>query len=198
MSQETVAKAKTDIVNAGVSLSGNNGAFGITNLAAHRLGVGVVDKPNGNNAQVGGRFFSVDVIMARDGRAWDVLIDGGGTNVPVYNPIDPIDPSRYRDPVVDYPIKFDGPIVVDPGNGDILSRLDKVESRLKELSQLVSRTLDEAENLGDKVTSVHARFDQIGFQLEELNKFVHEEFNEVARKQNRSYRSIFGNITPVG
>lgn len=94
MSQAVVEQAKKDLLAAGVDLSGPCGAFAITNLTATRLKLGVVDKPAGNNCR--GR--ATDVVMAKDGKAWDMLIDGGGKNDPAWNPIDPLEPSRYRDP----------------------------------------------------------------------------------------------------
>lgn len=101
MSREIVAQANADLVAAGKDLSGDNGAFLITMEAAFRLGLGVVDKPNGHHAEYpmgSGHFFSVDGIMDRAGNFFDVLINGGagGTNEPTWQPNGTVDVSRYR------------------------------------------------------------------------------------------------------
>lgn len=94
MSKAVVEQAKKDLQAAGVDLSGPCGAFAITNLTASRLKLGTVYKPAGNNC----RERSVDGVMDKTGRFWDVLIDAGGANDPAFNPGDPIESSRYRDP----------------------------------------------------------------------------------------------------
>jgi hypothetical protein len=61
------------------------------------LGVGLVRKTAGTFVPfpppVDG--VSQDVVMAADGRAWDILIDGDGEARPSFNAIDPIDVSRF-------------------------------------------------------------------------------------------------------
>src|SRR3972149_2272455 len=111
MSTEIVARAKADILAAGIPIDGIEGAFKITNLAATRLGFGVLDKPTGSHAEVGGQSYAFDIVVARDGRAWDVVVDGGASNTPAWNSIAPVDPSRYRDPVPGYPL---GTVVTPP------------------------------------------------------------------------------------
>ena len=41
---------------------------------------------------------SQDALMARDGRAWDILQDGEGQANPAFHAIEPIDISRYVEP----------------------------------------------------------------------------------------------------
>lgn len=80
------------------------GAFEITKTTAWLLKdngeeIGLVDKPSGNNCSG----YSIDVLMDKFGEAADILADSGGENDPVWNPIAPIDISRWRPPI-------------DPGN----------------------------------------------------------------------------------
>ncbi len=95
MSAVVVAQAKAELEAAGADLSGPCGAFKITNLTAQKLRLGILDKPAGNNCQG----YATDIVMERSGQAWDCLIDGGGANTPAWNQIDPVDASRYRDPI---------------------------------------------------------------------------------------------------
>jgi hypothetical protein len=69
------------------------------------LGLGLVRKITGNFVPfpppVNG--VSQDVVMAADGRAWDILVDGDGEARASFNAIDPIDVSRFVPPSVAAP-----------------------------------------------------------------------------------------------
>lgn len=97
--QDSVVRAvKARLEATGVPLDGPCGAFEITKRVAWQLratGAGTLDKPSGNNC--GGR--SVDIIAYPDGRLVDILSDAGGSNGPVWNPIEPVDASRWRAPM---------------------------------------------------------------------------------------------------
>ena len=67
---------------------------------ARELGLGLVQKTTGTfiayPPPVNG--VSQDVVMARDGRAWDILVDGDGAAKAAFSPIGPIDVSRFVAP----------------------------------------------------------------------------------------------------
>lgn len=66
------------------------------NAAAIDLGLGLVQKTSGTfipHPTAGG--VSQDVLMSRDGAAWDILIDAEGAATPAWNSVAPIEPSRY-------------------------------------------------------------------------------------------------------
>lgn len=142
MSVEIVAQAKADLLAAGKDLSGDNGSFLITMEAAFRLGLGVVDKPNGHHAEypVGsGQFFSVDGIMDRAGNFFDVLINGGagGTNVPTWQPNGTVEALRYR-PAVS--ILGAPPVVVPPVDPGIpVPSLSLLLTRIDDLEDLIGQ-----------------------------------------------------------
>lgn len=100
MSVAVVAEAKRELEAVGVDLSGPCGAFAITNRSAMKLGLGVLDKPSGSNCSG----YATDIVMARNGRIWDCLIDSGGANIPAWNEGEPVEASRYRDPVGTTPL----------------------------------------------------------------------------------------------
>ncbi len=79
--QEIVSAIKNDLVARQVNLTGPCGAFEITKRVAWALraqGVGLLDKPGGNNCQG----YSVDYLVFPDGSGRDILGDGGGENIP--------------------------------------------------------------------------------------------------------------------
>lgn len=142
MSVDIVRSVKNSLVDSGFVLSGPDGAFEITKRVAFLLGLGVLSKPTGNNA--GG--FAVDIVMARDGRIWDILIDSGGANEPSWNEQPAVDPSRYRDsPWVDPTTKGTLPAappatpppapnyIVDPRMDIIIQRLTDLQMQLNEV-----------------------------------------------------------------
>lgn len=99
MSKQIVTQAKADLMAAGIDLFGNNGAVKIVSEAASRIpGMGLVDKPQGNHADLDGGSYSVDGMMTQAGVFYDCLIDGGGANTPTFDQGDPIDPGRWRQP----------------------------------------------------------------------------------------------------
>jgi hypothetical protein len=93
MSQQIVARIRSTY---NTPLGAQHGAFLVE--VATALGKGLVDKPTGSHIQLSsGQFVSQDVVMDRSGAAWDILSDAEGAASPTFNPIDPIDPSRYVD-----------------------------------------------------------------------------------------------------
>jgi hypothetical protein len=93
MSQQVVASIRSKY---STPLGAQHGAFLVE--VATALKKGLVDKPNGSHIQLSsGQFVSQDVVMDRSGAAWDILSDAEGAASPTFNPIDPIDPSRYVD-----------------------------------------------------------------------------------------------------
>lgn len=99
---ELVASIKADLVARGVNLAGSCGALEITKRVAWALrsqGVGLLDKPNGNNCQG----YSVDYLVFPDMSGRDILGDGGGDNVPEWD-AEPNEPpgtfaGRWRAPI---------------------------------------------------------------------------------------------------
>lgn len=110
---EVVAAVKNDLVARGVNLAGPCGAFEITKRVAWVLraqGVGLLDKPGGNNCQG----YSVDYLVFPDFSGRDILGDGGGENAPQWSG-EPNEPAgafagRWRAP-------FDPGDVVGPAPG---------------------------------------------------------------------------------
>lgn len=108
MSKAVVEQAKADLIAAygEAALQGDNGGFLIVMEAAYRLGLGVVDKPNGAHAEypVGsGHFYSKDGVMTRNGDFFDVLVDAGDANGPAWQPNGTVEPLRYRPAVSTLP-----------------------------------------------------------------------------------------------
>lgn len=146
-----VAQAKADLIAAHQDLTGPCGAFLITNLAAFRLaseGYGILEKSGGNNCHG----YSVDVVVLRDGRIWDVLANSGGDedgqgqpipntgNVPVWQPGTAVDGNRWRaplDPSIDPPPAPEPDPTPEPGVDlvPLLQRLDSLESHVGNLQQ---------------------------------------------------------------
>lgn len=81
---EVVQAVKNDLVSRHINLSGPCGAFEITKRVAWILraqGVGLLDKPGGNNCQG----YSVDYVVFPDMSGRDILGDGGGENIPQWS-----------------------------------------------------------------------------------------------------------------
>ncbi len=110
---DLVTSVKAQLVAQGVNLAGPCGAFEITKRVAWALraqGVGLLDKPAGNNCQG----YSVDYVVFPDGSGRDILGDGGGDNVPEWD-AEPNEPpgsftGRWRAPFD----PADGPITGTP------------------------------------------------------------------------------------
>lgn len=63
---------------------------------ARALRLGLVIKNQGTRITLpDGTTVSQDVVMNAAGTAWDILADGEGAATPVFNAIEPIDPTRY-------------------------------------------------------------------------------------------------------
>ncbi len=112
-----VISAKTDLVAAGVDISGECGAFKITKAAAWLLrssGAGLLSKPTGNNCEG----YAVDIIAFPDGYIYDVIGDSGIGNIPGWSPVgcgtDGTCADRYR-PAVDPGTTTSGGGGNDPG-----------------------------------------------------------------------------------
>jgi hypothetical protein len=79
-----VAAVKADCVAQGLSLVGADGAFEITSRVAWGLretGCGLLSKTSGNNSHG----YASDIVIFADGRAFDILTDGGGANGPLWS-----------------------------------------------------------------------------------------------------------------
>lgn len=140
-----VQKAKDDLHAIGVQTenAGPCGAFQIVNLAAQRLGAGVLYKPDGNHCEWpagSGHFFSVDIVAFRNGQIFDALIASEVENRPAWQNAGLVDPTRYRDPVVSAPVPIPD---VPPGPGTtcppadtnvLLARLAVLEGKLDALA----------------------------------------------------------------
>lgn len=136
----TVSAVKADLVSRGFNLAGPCGAFAITKRTAWALrdtGAGLLSKPTGNNCEE----FATDIVVYPNGTAFDVLVDGGGSNQPAWNPIEPVESSRWRaalDP-------GDAPIPdPSPGSGGIPiilpnTDLQRIESLIVSLTMNVDR-----------------------------------------------------------
>lgn len=92
MSQDIVKRVKDYFEAKGDDLSGPCGAFKITKQVAIELGLGVLQKPAGNNCDG----FAVDQVMTREGVIRDVLGDAGGANSPQWGDGEQVDPNRYK------------------------------------------------------------------------------------------------------
>jgi hypothetical protein len=102
---------------------------------ARALHLGLVRKTTGTfipyPAPVNG--VSQDVLMARDGRAWDVLIDGEGQARPAFNAIDPIDMGRYVEPPGGGSTEVIKPEVEVEAAGDAAAELARIRVLLTRL-----------------------------------------------------------------
>jgi hypothetical protein len=94
-----IGRVKAYLESLGENLSGPCGAFTIVEHAAWYLhftfpGVGLLDKPGGNNC----RSYATDVLIAQ-GHIVDILTDAGNINGPTWAPEDvPADMTRWRPP----------------------------------------------------------------------------------------------------
>ena len=111
-------------------LGGQHRAF--LDEVARALGLGLVRKTIGTfipyPQPVGG--VSQDVVMARDGRAWDILVDADGVATASFNGIDPIDAGRYVDPASPAPTVSSAPAAA---SGDVGAELVRIRTLLERL-----------------------------------------------------------------
>lgn len=147
---QIVQSVKADLVAKGADLSGSCGAFSITRRVAAILhqqdpNYGLLWKDWGNQCEN----FAVGIIVYRDGRHWDILIDDGGQNGPAWN-LEPenVEPHRWRAPV---DVPNPGTPAPDPGTPptpdyrlptiDIAPILQKLDALQIDLAR-VERQLD--------------------------------------------------------
>lgn len=170
---DVVQTVKTTLTNQHVDLSGSCGAFDITKHVAWLLkgeGAGLLVKTSGNNCEG----YATDIIAYPDGRIFDILIDGGASNGPSWNPDGTVDPSRYH-------------VAIDPGDAPgppqpsptptptpaptvdlapILQRLDTIEQDIRALSQESGAQRDALNNMYNQLNVDDSRL----FKLE--GKFI--------------------------
>ena len=151
---EIVQAVKNDLVSRGVDLSGPCGGFNITKRVAWILraqGIGLLDKPSGNNCQG----YSVDYLVFPDFSGRDILGDGGGENSPLWSvePNEPagtfvgrwraaFDPGDTQAPPPTLPPT--PPVVVPPGTDTALLELIKAELEMHEALEAAEREKQEA------------------------------------------------------
>ena len=127
MSLDTVRQIRS---RYGTPLGTRHLAF-LMDVAA-TLTLGLVQKTSGSflpHPTAGG--VSHDVVMARTGEAWDILIDAENEARPAFNPIAPIDPHRYVavESQPDPP-----PPPSPPPNDDVLGQLVLLNHTLRKLA----------------------------------------------------------------
>ena len=114
-------------------LAGEHRAF--LDEAARALGLGLVKKTTGTfipyPPPVGG--VSQDVVMAHDGRAWDILTDADGVATASFNAIAPIDAGRYVDPAGPAPAAPSAGSAETVPSGDIGAELVRIRTLLERL-----------------------------------------------------------------
>lgn len=169
--QDSVVRAvKARLEATGVPLDGPCGAFEITKRVAWQLratGAGTLDKPSGNNC--GGR--SVDIIAYPDGRLVDILSDAGGSNGPVWNPIEPVEASRWRAAVDpgDGPPAPPAPVTPSVDLTPLLSRLDALERTLQALTgtvpDLEQRVAQQGAALDGRIVALASALDRVRDRL---------------------------------
>jgi len=170
---QTVVETKGTLVAQGTDLSGPCGAFAITKRVAWALkgeGAGVLSKPSGNNCDG----YAVDIIMYPDGRAFDILTDGGGTNGPTWGRIEPIDPTRYRaalDP-------GDGPPVVIPPSippvdlTPLLNRLLDLETAAQQMRAQIAQVAGQADASAQSVNGFEARLAGVETSISRIDAYL--------------------------
>jgi len=171
--QSTVENVKAALVAKGTDLSGPCGAFAITKRVAWALkgeGAGVLSKPSGNNCDG----FATDIILYPDGRAFDILTDGGGANGPAWGPIEPIDPTRYRaatDP-------GDGPPVIIPPSippvdlTPLLNRLLDLETAAQQMRAQIAQVAGQADASAQSVNGFEARLAGVETSISRIDAYL--------------------------
>ena len=152
----------------GQDLSGPCGAFKITHRVAWQLrdeGAGLLFKPTGNQCEQR----STDIVMYVNGRIFDVLIDGGGSNTPAWNEGVPVDPALWR-------------AATDPGN----TPTPPMPSPLPDLSPILDR-------LAQLEHSVHLLQDTSS-QIEQRQQILENRVQvlEAHPRYTRCHVSFFG------
>lgn len=176
--QSTVENVKAALVATGTDLSGPCGAFAITKRVAWALkgeGAGVLSKPSGNNCDG----FATDIILYPDGRAFDILTDGGGANGPTWNAIEPIDPSRYRpasDPG-DGTGPSDPPVIIPPSIPPVdltplLNRLLDLETSATALRAQIAAVSGQADASAQSVNGFEARLAALEAAIARIDAYL--------------------------
>lgn len=96
---DVVTAAHDAVIAAGISITGDCGAFEITKRVAWALvpdEAGLLDKPGGANCDG----YAVAIICYPTGQIFDILFDAGTTNTPQWNDAGLVDPTRWR-PAID-------------------------------------------------------------------------------------------------
>jgi len=143
--QAQVERAKQDLLNAGVDISGPCGAWRIVNLAAWRLahagdGAGLLAKLDGNHCEG----YAVDIIAYPDGVIYDVLIASGELNLPAWQEAGVVDPGRWRPAVFqDYdeaaPDSPPQPAPDPPPPSSVDARIAALEARLAAIDRWIAQ-----------------------------------------------------------
>jgi hypothetical protein len=131
------------------------------NAVGVELGLGLVQKTSGTfipHPTAGG--VSQDVLMSRDGAAWDILIDAEGAATPAWNSVAPIEPSRYvtaeGNPAP--PIPPDPPVPQPCDLSEVLAKLDTLQ---RSVDLIDPRTLYlRLGNLREVIDDIRARQDR--------------------------------------
>lgn len=151
MSIEVVKAVKASLEAQGVDLSGNCGAFQITQRVAWILrgdGYGLLGgkNPAQNGCATHGDKFAIDWILKADGHGVDILGDAGGANNPQWSE-DEADPAFYRpafDPG-DAPVPPDPPDPPDPPPATVcLFNITELTLKVNTLNAKVDALHDQA------------------------------------------------------
>jgi hypothetical protein len=195
MAKEVVERIKSELLSKGwVFPEGNNeAAFAITNLVARELGLYIVYKPTGNKAVIDGVGYSVDLVTDKK-QMWDVLIHGGFSSEPTFD-LKPgvLDEGMWREPLADYPRFLPKP---EPNPQDPLNPIWVMDEFIK-LHVRHDELRDQNEALNQEILKLQGAYNQIVTVLNEMNQFIHLSFDEVFKRQDRSYNSLIGRINPI-
>ena len=153
---------------------------------ARATSMGLVSKTSGAfipHPTAGG--VSQDVLMERGGAAVDILIDADGAASPAWQPIAPIDPSRYVSVSNGQPPSSDPlpqpPVPPPPDLSKILKKLDTLICRVADIDTQQRILTDRVEALRSEVEESHAILSLVGKILE-----------GVVDKQDRAYTGKLG------
>lgn len=78
---------------------------------------------------------SQDIVMASDGRIWDILQDGEGAAVPTFNQGEPVDPARFY-AVTSAPAPQPVPQPTPPPAVDLTPLIQRLDALNKDIAQL--------------------------------------------------------------
>lgn len=159
----TVLTVKNYLQTQGIETSGPCGAFQITKRVAWTLrfeGIGLLDKPNGNNCQG----YAVDALTYKDGEHYDILIASGEENIPAWNRIDGnVELSRWRapfDPNVsspELPQPPQPPTQPVPDLSALIQRVDIIEAQLRLATAKVNELVEVINTHTEKLTVLDAK-----------------------------------------